>query len=46
MVELTIQTDRAFTPSAVPTGQPGYGSDTRELGIRVYHAFVGTEPRK
>jgi hypothetical protein len=46
MVELKIQVDRAFVPSAVPAGQPGSGSDTRELGIRVYHAFVGTNPSK
>jgi hypothetical protein len=43
MVELKIQADRAFTPSAVPAGKPGHGSDTRELGIRVYHAFVATK---
>jgi hypothetical protein len=34
MTELTIEADRTF--------QPGSG-DTRELGIRVYHAFI--EPR-
>ncbi|MGH9311681.1 MAG: hypothetical protein ACRD1S_00650 [Vicinamibacterales bacterium] len=43
MVELKIQTDRAFTPAAVPAGKPGHGSDTRELGVRVYHAFVATK---
>jgi hypothetical protein len=46
MVELKIQTDRAFTPSALPAGQPGAGTDTRELGIRVYHAFVGSTAGK
>jgi hypothetical protein len=34
MAEVVIDVDRTFTPSAV---------DTRELGIRVFHAFV--EPR-
>jgi hypothetical protein len=46
MVDLKIQADRAFTPSAVPAGQPGHGTDTRELGIRVYHAFVATKAAK
>jgi hypothetical protein len=31
MTEVVIEVDRTFTPG---------GSDTRELGIRVYHAFV------
>jgi hypothetical protein len=35
MAELTIEVDRAFTP--------GGGGDTRELGIRVFHAFI--EPK-
>jgi len=34
MSELTIESDQVFVPG---------GSDTRELGIRVYHAFV--EPK-
>lgn len=34
MVELGIEMDRAFTPG---------GGDTRELGIRVFHAFI--EPK-
>ncbi len=35
MAEITIDVDRAFTPTG--------GGDTRELGIRVFHAFV--EPK-
>ncbi|CAN5669922.1 hypothetical protein BH18ACI5_BH18ACI5_07160 [soil metagenome] len=35
MAEITIEVDRAFTP--------GGGGDTRELGIRVFHAFI--EPK-
>jgi hypothetical protein len=35
MAELTLEVDRAFTP--------GGGGDTRELGIRVFHAFI--EPK-
>lgn len=35
MAEIVIDVDRTFTP--------GGGSDTRELGIRVFHAFV--DPR-
>ena len=34
MAELVIDVDRTFTPG---------GGDTRELGIRVFHAFV--EPK-
>jgi hypothetical protein len=41
MVELKLQADRAFTPAAVPAGRPGHGADTRELGVRVRHVFVG-----
>ena len=35
MVELTIDIDRTFTPAA---------GDSRELGIRVFHAFVEPKP--
>jgi hypothetical protein len=35
MAEITIEVDRAFTPTG--------GGDTRELGIRVFHAFI--EPK-
>lgn len=41
MVEMTIDVDRTFVPSQIPAGQPGHGTDTRELGIRIYHLFVG-----
>lgn len=40
MVDMTIEVDRAFVPSEIPPGQPGHGTDTRELGIRIYHLFV------
>lgn len=36
MAEIVIAVDRTFTP--------GGGSDTRELGIRVFHAFVDPRP--
>ncbi|HXG56075.1 MAG TPA: hypothetical protein VNJ03_11915 [Vicinamibacterales bacterium] len=35
MAEIAVEVDRAFTP--------GGGADTRELGIRVFHAFI--EPK-
>jgi hypothetical protein len=36
MVELRIEVDRVFVPAELPAG----GKDTRQLGIRVYQAFV------
>jgi hypothetical protein len=36
MAELRIDVSQTFIPAALPAG----GRDTRELGIRVYHAFV------
>jgi len=36
MAELRIEVDRTFIPAKLPSG----GRDARELGIRVYHAFV------
>jgi hypothetical protein len=36
MVDLKIEVDRTFVPATLPAG----GRDARELGIRVYHAFV------
>jgi hypothetical protein len=36
VVVLTLAVDRTFTPGKAGGG----GADTRELGIRVYHAFV------
>lgn len=36
MAELRVEVDRTFVPSKLPAG----GKDMRELGIRVYHAFV------
>ena len=43
MVDLKIDLDKTFVPAQLPAGQPGHGSDSRELGIRVYHAFVGVK---
>jgi hypothetical protein len=39
MAELHIEVDRTFVPSKLPGGS----GDVRELGIRVYHAYI--EPR-
>ena len=39
MAEIRLDLDRVFVPAQLPAG----GRDTRELGIRVYKAFV--EPR-
>jgi len=39
MAEIRLDLDRTFVPAQLPAG----GRDTRELGIRVYKAFV--EPR-
>ena len=36
MAELRLDVDKTFTPSKLPGG----GKDDRELGLRVYHAFV------
>jgi hypothetical protein len=36
MVELRLDVDRTFIPANLPQG----GKDTRELGFRVYHAFI------
>lgn len=43
MVELRLEANQSFVPQQVPPGSPGHGSDTRELGIRVYHLFVATD---
>jgi hypothetical protein len=40
-VDLKLDVDRTFVPAQIPAGQPGHGADTRELGIRVYHVYVG-----
>jgi hypothetical protein len=36
LAEVRIDVDKSFVPAQIPGG----GRDTRELGIRVYHAFV------
>jgi len=38
MVELKVETDQTFVPASLPQGS----RDSRELGIRVYHAFLET----
>jgi hypothetical protein len=40
MAELRIEVDRTFIPALLPAAT---SHDTRELGIRVYHAFI--EPK-
>ncbi len=37
MVEVAIDTGRSFVPAQVPSAKSG---DSRELGVRVFHAFV------
>ena len=36
MAELRLEVDRTFVPAKLPSG----GRDNRELGVRVYHAYV------
>jgi hypothetical protein len=43
MVELKLKPDRFFSPAQIPAGQPGNGGDTRELGVRVYHAYIASK---
>jgi hypothetical protein len=40
MVELTLVANRTFVPALVPGAKSG---DTRELGVRVFHAFIQPE---
>jgi len=37
MVELTLEVDKTWVPALLPNGN---SKDSRELGIRVFHAFV------
>jgi hypothetical protein len=39
MTDVRIEVDRTFVPANLPAG----GNDQRELGIRVYHVFVGPQ---
>jgi hypothetical protein len=41
MVELSILVDKTFVPALLPAST---NRDPRELGVRVFHAFV--EPKK
>ena len=41
MVDLKLSVDKTFVPALVPAAN---SKDGRELGIRVFHAFI--EPRK
>jgi hypothetical protein len=38
MTDFKVEVDRTFVPAKLPAG----GKDVRELGVRVYHAFVET----
>ena len=40
MVEVKLSVDKTFVPAHVEGGSP---TDTRELGLRVFHVFV--EPK-
>jgi hypothetical protein len=40
MVELLLAANRTFVPALVPGAKSG---DTRELGVRVFHAFIQPE---
>ena len=40
MAELQIRVDKTFVPAQVPAAR---STDPRELGVRVFHAFV--DPR-
>jgi len=37
MVELTVEVDKTYVPALIPTAN---SRDPRELGLRVFHAFV------
>jgi hypothetical protein len=37
MAELTIRVDKPFVPASIPESD---NKDSRELGVRVFHAFV------
>jgi hypothetical protein len=39
--EIRLDVDKTFTPSTLPGGSP----DTRELGVRVFHAFIEAAQR-
>jgi hypothetical protein len=38
MTEIRLEVDRTFVPARLPAG----GKDMRDLGIRVYHAYLGS----
>ena len=40
MVEMKIDTGQSFVPAQTPVAKSG---DQRELGVRVFHAFVEAE---
>jgi hypothetical protein len=37
MVELTLEVDKTYVPALIPSAN---SRDPRELGVRVFHAFV------
>ena len=39
MTDVRIEVDKTFVPANLPAG----GNDQRELGIRVYHVFIGPQ---
>jgi hypothetical protein len=41
MVELTLEVDKALVPALIPGAN---SRDPRELGLRVFHAFVEPVP--
>ena len=40
MVDLKIQVDKTFVPAQVPSAETSESGDERELGVRVFHAFI------
>lgn len=40
MVDLKIQVDKTFVPAQTPSAEPPESGDERELGVRVFHAFI------
>ena len=40
IVDLKIQVDKTFVPAQIPSAEPPESGDERELGVRVFHAFI------
>jgi hypothetical protein len=43
MAELTISVDKTFVPALLNPSSPSSAKDSRQLGVRVFHAFI--DPR-